>query len=122
MKKCPVCGGSVKGRLGKIYCSTKCKSIAQYERRNFQEQLFIGIDRTLKHNRSILKRYNQSGFTTLRKQQLINEGLDLNYFTHYWRNSAKQVYIFCYDYGYHMFEKDGNEKLVIVQWQDYMKK
>ncbi len=122
MKKCPVCDNEIKGRAGKIFCSSKCKSIDQYEKRQVEDAFFIQVDKQLKVNRKVLKKYNRSGFSTLRKEQLEKEGFDSNFFTHYWRNNKGQVYLFCYDYGFLEVEQKGLKKYLLVEWQEYMKK
>ncbi len=122
IKKCHVCGTLVIGRSDKKFCSTKCKSIDQYENRQENEGFYLRVDRQLKINRKLLKRYNKSGYTTLRKSQLLAEGFDPNFFTHYWKTQKKEVYLFCYDYGFLLLERDGKSKYLIVQWQDYMGK
>ena len=122
MKKCPVCSSEIKGRAGKIYCSIKCKSIDQYEKRLVDDAFFIQVDKQLKVNRKVLKKYNRSGFTTLRKDELINEGFNPNFFTHYWKNSKGEVYLFCYDYGFLEIEQKGLKKYLLIEWQSYMKK
>lgn len=120
MKICPVCGAKVQGRIDKLYCSLKCKNIAQYEKRSMNQQFYLQVDRQLKTNRKILKRYNLSGFTTLRKDVLIQEGFDPKFFTHYWKNAKGQVYLFCYDYGFLDLNVSGKNKYLIVEWQEYM--
>ena len=122
MRKCPVCEGEIKGRLGKIFCSLRCKSIDQYEKRQVEEAFFIQVDKQLKINRKVLKKYNRSGFTTLRKEQLEKEGFDSNFFTHYWKNSKGEVYLFCYDFGFLEIEQNGVKKYLLVEWQQYMRK
>lgn len=122
MKKCPVCKSEVKGRKDKVFCSESCKSSFQYENRLENEKFFLEVDRQLKQNRKILKKYNLSGYTTLRKEILFNEGFNPNYFTHYWKNKSGQVYLFCYDYGFADVSKDGKDKYILVEWQDYMAK
>ncbi len=119
-KKCPVCGSLVRGRTDKIFCSTKCKSIKQYESRQQDEKFYLRVDRQLKINRKLLKRYNRSGFTTIRKSELTAKGFDPKFFTHYWKNKKGDVYLFCYDYGFLFLERDPKPKYLIVQWQDYM--
>ena len=121
-KKCPVCGSLVRGRSDKKFCSAKCKSIAQYDNRQEKEAFYLQVDKQLKINRKILKRYNKSGFTTLQKSALLAEGFDPNFFTHYWKTQKGEVYLFCYDYGFLSLEKDRKSKFLIVQWQDYMAK
>ena len=119
MKICPVCGGPVKGRKDKVYCSIDCRSAAQYEKRLIHDHFYLEVDKQLKTNRKILKKYNQSGFTTLRKEKLLEEGFNPKYFTHYWKNSKGQVYLFCYDYGF-LDLKENKDKYLIVEWQEYM--
>ena len=121
-KMCPICSSIVKGRSDKMYCSTKCKSIDQYEKRQDEEKFFLKVDRQLKINRKILKRYNKSGFTTIRNMQLLNEGFNPNFFTHYWKNQKGEVYLFVYEFGFLIKNDNGKEKYVLVTWQDYMNK
>ncbi|MGB5360161.1 MAG: hypothetical protein WBM94_05585 [Eudoraea sp.] len=119
-KLCPICGMLLKGRSDKKFCSTKCKSINQYENRQQTEAFFLKVDRQLKINRKILKRYNKSGFTTLRKSEMTAEGFNPKFFTHYWKNRKGEVYLFVYEYGFLSTRNNGKEKYVLVTWQDYM--
>ena len=121
-KTCPVCESPLKGRSDKKFCSTKCKSIHQYENRQEKEAFYLEVDRQLKTNRKILKTYNFRGFTTVRKELLIDDGFDPNFFSHYWKNSKGDIYLFVYDYGFLDLKKSGKDKYLIVQWQEYMRK
>jgi len=121
-KICPVCDSPLKGRSDKKFCSTKCKSIHQYENRQEKEAFYLEVDRQLKTNRKILKTYNFRGFTTVRKELLIDDGFDPNFFSHYWKNSKGDIYLFVYDYGFLDLKKSGKDKYLIVQWQEYMRK
>ena len=116
--QCPICGLPFVGRSDKKFCSTKCKSIHHYEIRQESEVFFLKVDRQLKINRKLLKRYNKSGYTTIRKAILINAGFDPNFFTHYWKNQKGAIYLFVYEYGF--LKIDGKEKYLLVTWQDYM--
>lgn len=120
MTVCPVCGNVLKGRQDKKYCSPKCKNIATYDRRLMNEQFFLKVDKQLKTNRRILKQFNHSGYTTLRKDELFKAGFAPNYFTHYWKNDKGDVYLFCYDFGF--LEMKQNEKYLLIKWQHYMRK
>jgi hypothetical protein len=120
MKICPVCGDPLRGRKDKVYCSPQCKNSATYDKRVLNEPFFLYVDRQLKINRKILKRYNQSGFTTLRKDKLLDEGFNPRFFTHYWKNKKGQVYLFCFDYGFLEIENSGKKKYLLVEWQKYM--
>ncbi|MEP3373450.1 MAG: hypothetical protein ABJL43_00285 [Maribacter dokdonensis] len=117
---CPECNNEVIGRTDKIFCSVKFKSIHQYEKSQKENTFYFSVDKQLKRNRKILKRYNKSGFTTIRKSVLLEEGFNPKFFTHYWKNQKNDVYLFCYDFGFLKATKNGVTKYVIVQWQDYM--
>lgn len=120
VRKCPVCGESIRGRSDKRFCSAKCKSIDQYENVQKKETFYLAVDRQLKRNRSILKKFNKSGYTTLRCSVLLNEGFNPKFFTHYWKTQKGEVYLFCYDYGFLTKDDGEKKKYVIVKWQDYM--
>ncbi|UII29116.1 hypothetical protein LVD15_11990 [Fulvivirga maritima] len=120
MKKCPTCGASIKGRKDKIYCSLKCKSSAQYDQRLKTEQFYLMVDKQLKTNRKLLKKFNKAGKATIREEDLISEGFDPKYFTHGWRAKNGNLYMFCYEYGFMKTQENGKNKYVLVQWQDYM--
>ncbi len=107
-KNCPVCDIKVKGRSDKIYCSKKCKSINQYENRQKTEWFYLKVERQLKINRKILKKNNKSGYTIIRKNELLEEGFNPKFFTHYWKNKKGEVYLFVYEYGF--LSKNDNGK------------
>lgn len=117
MGKCLNCDSELKGREGKRYCSDSCKSAYHYTQRKVNDSFYLKVDRQLKINRKLLKKYNQSGFTTLRRSVMKEEGFNPKFFTHYWKNKKGQVYLFCYDYGFLEIE---NDKFLIVEWQSYM--
>jgi len=120
MKNCPVCKTEVKGRADKLFCSVQCKSAFQYEKRVNHEMFYFKVDKQLKTNRKILKKFNQSGYTTLRKEKLLEAGFNPRFFTHFWKNQNKQVYLFCYEYGFMEIDQKGIKKYLLVEWQDYM--
>ncbi|MEW7292891.1 hypothetical protein [Aquimarina sp. 2304DJ70-9] len=120
MSDCLYCNTEITGRSDKKYCSVHCKSAHQYQKRKQEEQQYYKIDKQLKINRKILKAYNKSGLSTVRKEKLISEGFDPKYFTHYWKNKKGQVYLFCYEYGFLKLQDNQKEKYLLVQWQEYM--
>lgn len=122
MKVCPVCDSEIKGRADKKFCSLRCKSAHQYQSSKSEEACYYKIDKQLKINRRLLKTYNRSGLSSIRKEKLIAEGFNPNYFTHYWKNRKGQVYLFCYEYGFLFLKKNGKEKYLLVKWQEYMNK
>ncbi len=120
--KCKNCGTILQGRSDKIYCDNYCKSAYQYknEKEN-QSNFYLKVDKQLKSNRKILKAYNKAGKATVRAEELLKEGFNPNYFTHYWKNQKGDIYLFCYEYGFLKRIENNLEKYVLVTWQDYMK-
>jgi hypothetical protein len=121
-KSCPNCNKEISGRSDKIYCDPYCKSAYQYEKRQTEESMFFEIDRQLKTNRKILKKYNRMGKSTLRKNILEEEGFNPNFFTHFWKNNKGDVYLFCYEFGFLALKENNKDKYLLVIWQKYMKK
>ena len=121
-KICLYCGKLLFGRSDKKYCTHHCKSAHQYEKRKTEEKLFLKIDRHLKTNRRLLKSHNKLGKTVLRKTELIDEGFNPKYFTHYWKNAKGQVYLFCFEFGFLEINDRGKEKYLLIQWQEYMER
>lgn len=119
--KCKNCGTILQGRSDKIYCDNYCKSAYQYknEKEN-QSNFYLKVDKQLKSNRKILKAYNKAGKSTVRAEELLKEGFNPNYFTHYWKNQKGDVYLFCYEYGFLKRMENNQEKYVLVTWQKYM--
>jgi predicted nucleic acid-binding Zn ribbon protein len=121
MSVCAECGKEIEGRTDKKFCSHYCKSNYHYVRnRGKENNRYKDIDLQLKLNRRILKEYNKGGKVTVRKSVLLTTGFNPKYFTHYWKNSKGQVYLFCYEYGYLQTVERNIEKYVLVQWQSYM--
>ena len=119
--KCKNCNKPLEGRSDKKYCDNYCKSAYQYknEKEN-QSNFYLKVDKQLKSNRKILKTYNKAGKSTVRAEELLKEGFNPNYFTHYWKNQKGDVYLFCYEYGFLKRVESEKEKYVLVTWQKYM--
>ena len=121
MKKCIECGEKIEGRIDKIYCSEYCKSAFHYKKnKNKAKSLFQKIDEQLKINRRLLAHYNKAGKAVIRKEELLKAGFMPKYFTHYWKNTKGDVYLFCYEYGFLEIKEHNRRKYLLVQWQSYM--
>lgn len=121
MKTCPNCKKTVTGRADKMYCDAYCKSSFQYkEKKGKERSLFETIDKQLKLNRKILKQFNKSGKTTVRKDELVTHGFNPKQFTHFWKNGKGEVYLFCYEFGFLSLKDNGKDKYLLIQWQPYM--
>lgn len=121
MKNCLNCKKPIIGRSDKLFCDAYCKSSFHYKKKHGQENsMFESIDKQLKTNRRLLKLFNKAGKAVVRKNELVEEGFNPKYFTHFWKNSKGEVYLFCYEFGFLAKEENGKAKYVLVKWQDYM--
>jgi len=122
-RKCPVCDKPLKGRTDKKFCDPSCKSAYHYQA--LQEDgrgFYARVDRQLKTNRRILKKFNKAGKATVRSEVLIAQGFDPHFFTHYWKNGKGEVYLFVYEFGFLSRTENGKKKYVLVTWQHYMER
>lgn len=112
----------MEGRSDKLYCDDHCKSAYQYQKvKKGEAGFYTVVDKQLKKNRSVLRIYNKAGKSVVRASILREKGFDPNFFTHYWKNSKGDVYLFVYEFGFlHKRERDV-DKYVLVVWQEYMK-
>ncbi len=123
MNTCKNCATELKGRVDKKFCNSYCKSAYHYEaNKNKKDSLFLDIDKQLKTNRRLLKSYNKSGYASINVDTLNAEGFNPNYFTHYWKNSKGDVYLFCYEYGFLKREINQKKKYILIIWQTHMEK
>lgn len=121
MKLCLNCKKEVIGRSDKLFCDAYCKSSFQYKKKqNDEKSLYETIDKQLKTNRRLLKLFNKAGKAVVRKEELIAEGFNPKYFTHFWKNKKGDVYLFCYEFGFLAKTENGKPKYVLVKWQKYM--
>ena len=123
-KKCLNCGEPFEGRIDRLFCTVYCKSNYHYERKKeTQPSIFSKIDKQLKLNRKLLKKFNQAGKSTIRKEKMLKAGFNPKFFTHYWKNSKGQVYLFCYDVGFLELKENEKTKYILVDYQaQYMGK
>lgn len=109
------------GRVDKRYCSDQCRFLQNNQKRREDkgELLMARINAALRKNRSILRQASPLGKTTIRRQVLELAGFNFRHHTHLYRTKQGNTYHFCYDYGYLLLE---DEKMLIVNWQQYMEK
>jgi hypothetical protein len=120
-RKCLSCNRNLQGRSDKMFCDAHCKSSYHYKK-SIEEtpRFYIRVDNQLKQNRKILKIFNKAGKAIVRSSKLKELGFDSNFFTHYWKNTKGDVYLFVYEFGFLKRQEHGVEKFVLIQWQDYM--
>lgn len=118
---CLSCGKLLEGREDKKYCDVYCKSAYHYKKSKQEAPRFYNkVDNQLKLNRKILKEYNKAGKAIVRANIILKLGFNPNFFTHYWKNTKGDVYLFIYEYGFLKRIERGKEKYILIKWQDYM--
>ena len=119
--ECLECNKILEGRVDKKFCDRYCKSSYHYRKsREETPKFYIKVQQQLKLNRKILKNYNKAGKATVRAKTLNDSGFNPNFFTHYWKNSKGDVYLFIYEYGFLKRKERNIEKYILIKWQDYM--
>lgn len=116
-RTCQQCGQGLKGRIDKKFCSDQCRFLFNNRKKRQAEITMANVNQTLRKNRTILKGFNPVGKTTIRKQLLISQQFNFDFYTHIYRTRTGMVYYFCYEYGYSF---TADEKVVLVTWQPYM--
>ena len=120
---CLHCKKLLKGRTDKKYCDLHCKSAYQYQKQKLEPKRFYNkVDNQLRLNRRILKEFNKGGKVIVRSEVLLDLGFDPHFFTHYWKNKKKDVYLFVYEYGFLAKKENGKEKYILILWQAYMER
>jgi hypothetical protein len=116
------CKNVVEGRADRKFCSDYCKSDYHYQKRKSSSKEYFKktVDDIIRLNRRILQEYNLAGKTTIRKSEILNKGFNPRFFTHYWKNSKGDTYLFCYDQGFKEVIDNEKKKYLLIQWQDYM--
>jgi hypothetical protein len=71
-------------------------------------------------NREILKNYKKSGKAAIRALTILDLGFNPNFFTHYWKNSKGDVYLFVYEFGFLKKKENNVENYILIKWQAYM--
>ena len=120
-RKCPQCNKVIDGRPNKKFCDEYCRTTFNYNRTKNHPSLFTKIHEKLMRNRKLLDYFNKGGTVTVRKELLVDKGFDPHYFTHYWKNTKGDIYLFCYEHGFLKKNINGKEKYILILWQDYMK-
>ena len=118
MNTCLNCDKPFTGRKDKIYCTIYCKSDYHFKKTKDNEPTFYKhIEKQLKLNRKILRKFNASGKATIRENKLLNAGFNPRVITHYWKTKNGHIYLFCYEFGFWKKTENGTTKFVLVTWQ-----
>jgi hypothetical protein len=118
------CDKPVIGRVDRKFCSTYCKTDYHYQMRKNDGNVYFKkvVDDVIRTNRKILQEYNLAGKTTVRKTELLDKGFNPRFFTHFWKTTENETYLFCYNQGFKETRDNGKQKYLLIQWQEYMNK
>lgn len=112
-KTCLECGGKIKGRADKKFCSDTCR-IAYNNKLNSDETNYMkNVNNALRKNRRILIELNPTGKAKVSREKLVEKGFDFNHFTSTYTTRENAVYHYCYEQGYLQTEK--NWYLLVVK-------
>ena len=117
MKKCKQCGDQITGRADKQFCTDQCRYLFNNKLKIVKDEKIIKVNSILRKNRTILKKINPFGKTTVRKEVLRAEKFNFCYYTHIYKTKDNNIYFFCYEYGYRVLPEN---RILIINWQSYM--
>ncbi len=118
IKSCLNCEEPIKGRSDKKFCGYNCRNEYNNRKNSDANNYIRRVNRTLRKNRSILQELNPNGKAILKKDKLLSNGFNFDYYTDTYTTKTNRTYYFCYDYGYYVDELK-NECLLVVK-QKYM--
>jgi hypothetical protein len=112
--KCIYCGKKFEGRADKKYCSDACRTSYSNDLKTRENEEIRSIRLSLRKNRNILKKLiGKKQDQIIPKETLEHNGFLFDYHTHFFTSELqKNVFTFCYDYGY---REIGNKKFKIIR-------
>jgi hypothetical protein len=113
-KICLTCDRPIKGRIDKKFCDDFCRNNYNNRLNSDATPLIRTINNILRRNRRILCEIlgGSEKPKMVKKDELIAKGFHFEFFTEQFTNDKKDVYYYCYDYGYRLVE---GEKYMAVK-------
>jgi hypothetical protein len=108
---CRECNEEIHGRRDKLFCTDYCRASFHNSANADAISLIRRVNNKISKNRRILAGFNPTGQTRVKKQKLVESGLDFNYYTNTHKSPQGQLVYFCYDQGYH---ETGNQFITII--------
>ena len=116
-KQCLECGEKIIGRADKKFCSDQCRNIYNNRLNSDVNNYVRNVNNILRKNRRILAELNPEGKAKVKKEKLLAEGFNFNYYTNTYTTKTGKTYYYCYDQGYLEIE---NDYFALVLKQDYI--
>ena len=121
IRECLHCGKFIEGRADKKFCDHYCRTAFHRQKNEGYESLYYKkIDKQLKINRKLLKKYNQADYSLVNKNVLESEGFNPNFFTSEYLNQNNKEYKFCYEYGFALKSINGVAKYELITMKPQM--
>jgi hypothetical protein len=105
-KPCLECGGVVKGRIDKKFCSDYCRNSYNNKINKDSKNLVRNINNRLRKNYKILTELNPFGKTKVSRAKLYDKGFDFHLFTSIYTTKKGSTYFYVYNQGYLALEND----------------
>lgn len=105
-KTCLECGGKIRGRADKKFCSDSCRNNYNNQFNKDTKNIMRNTHNTLRKNYRILEKLNPEEKTKTTRDKLLKLGFNFDYFTSIYTTKAGTVYYFIYDQGYLPLEND----------------
>ncbi len=110
VRACLDCNKPLKGRADKKFCDDYCRNnYNNTQKSKGSHSAYVrSITNTLLKNRKILEEMLPAEKQTINfpQDKLIQRGFVFKYYTHSYTNKNKEVYYFCFDYGYRLLENN----------------
>ena len=111
VKRCCVfCGRELVGRSDKRFCDDACRNNYGYQRNKSGNVAINRVNKSLLHNRNVLKSIAKCGRKVVKRQFLVEKDFDFEVITGIYKTYKDQEYMMLYDYAY----KYVNDEDVLV--------
>lgn len=105
--ECLECGGVLRGRIDKKYCSDHCRNAFNNKLNKDSKNLLRNINNRLRKNYRILDSFPLTdGKTKTTRMRLIDKGFDFEFITNLYTTKKGSTYYFVYDLGYLPLDND----------------
>ncbi len=107
-KTCLACSKPLKGRLDKKFCDDSCRNNYNNLQNSDATNFMRNINNALRKNRRVLEQHlpPDEKMVKVHKEKLLAQGFQFKYHTHQYENKNKQIYYFCYEFGFLPLEND----------------
>lgn len=93
------------GRADKKFCGDSCRNAYNNRLSGETNNTIRKIVLALKKNRRILVQLYEADRRKIHKKTLLEKGYDMDRVTHFFYNKKKQLYRFCFDFGFVEYEE-----------------